>query len=228
MTLICFDLEGTLLDPMDGICGTFRTVCEELRVPCPGPEAIAPCIGLDLESLFTMQLRHSGTERPDGVMTRFWQRYGDEEILAQHIYGGVPLLLARLKRQGHRLYVVASQPASLVRRVLHHFDLNLLFDDVIGLGPGERWRPKRDLLQLLAQDGVLNTGGYLIGDRADDMEGGLAHGLRTLGACWGYGSRAELLSSRAERLVDSVQDLDVLLQAELTDPEIHDSFSRSE
>jgi len=45
---------------------------------------------------------------------------------------------------------------------------------------------------------------------------------------YGYGSRKELLDAGAEILLDSVPELDAWLAEELTDPEIHDAFTRAE
>ena len=228
MTTICFDLDGTLLDPMEGIHDSLRFACEGMGIANPEPREIAPYIGLDLESLFRALPGLSDDSRRKAAMSRFWFHFGEEGVFAQRVQEGAHLMLARLKRQGHRLFLVTGQPATHARLALHHFDLNLIFDDVIGPCTREPWRSKREILETLARDGALRSGGLMIGDRGDDIRGGEAHGLRTLGAAYGYGSRDELESARAGVIMESIRDLDAWLAEVLTGPEIHDPFSRSE
>ena len=47
----------------------------------------------------------------------------------------------------------------------------------------------------------------LVGDRAQDVIGAHAHGLRALGAVWGYGGREELMRAGADVLLDSPADV---------------------
>jgi phosphoglycolate phosphatase len=228
MTVICFDLEGTLLDPLGGFCRSFDFVCGNLGIQGPQPDAIAACIGLDLEPLFASLPALSEPSRRKAAVAAFWDHFGEEGAFLQRVHAGAHLLLARLKRQGHPLFLITAQPATIARQALHHFDLNLIFNEVIGPLPGERWKSARELLANLAVRGALRSGGLMIGDRANDIQGGAAHGLKTIGLTCGYGSRQELEHAKADVHLASIQDLDQWLANALTDQEIHDPFSRSE
>ena len=224
MTLICFDLDGTLVDPFVGVHGCLRSTCEHFGIPCPDRDRIASTIGLDLEALFGTL---PGVDVREAV-AHYWRLFGEEGVFAQRILDGVHLMLARLKRQGHRLVVAACQPSALIRSTLHQFDLLLSFDEVAGLPAGGSWQSKLAILDRLRQDGTFRSGGYLIGDRADDMLAASAHGLRAVGVSYGFGNRRELLEAKAEIILESVEALDGWLEKELGGPEIFDPFSRSE
>lgn len=224
MSLICFDLDGTLLDPVAGFQRSLAFVCEEEGIPVPGRAAIARSIGLDPALLFA----GLPAGRADALLQRFWQHFGEEGYTDQRVHDGVHLMLERLKRQDHRLHAVANQPVSLVRRMLHHFDMYLLFEDVAGLAAGEPWQPKERIMEALRQTGTLEPGGCLIGDRADDVRAARAHGLRAVGVAYGFGGAAELEEARADLILDSLGTLDAWLEKEWQGPEIHDPFSRSE
>lgn len=221
MALICFDLDGPILDPTEGLHTSLERACRELGTPVPWPEALRDRIGLDLRPLV------SGSQTEE-ALALCWRYFEEEGIFAQRVHEGIHLLLARLKRQGHRLHLLASQPASCVGRALHHFDLNLIFDGVTGLSPGEGWKPKRSLMAPLQADGVLRGGGFLVGDRGDDLQAATAHGLRGVGVTFGFGTRRELEGEHPGIILDSVPALDAWLEKTLRDPEIHDPFSRSE
>jgi phosphoglycolate phosphatase len=47
----------------------------------------------------------------------------------------------------------------------------------------------------------------MVGDRRHDIAGAHAVGMRGLGVLWGYGTRDELETAGADRLVASIPDL---------------------
>jgi len=137
-------------------------------------------------------------------------------------------MLTRLKRQGHSLYLVTVKPTRYARRVLHEFDLLLSFDEVFGTAPKDRYKGKGEVLNQLRLQGVVQPGGYMVGDRADDMASGKANGLIPLGVTYGFGTADELQGAGAHMLFGSPEKLDGWLKTQLPGSEIHDAFSLSE
>jgi phosphoglycolate phosphatase len=221
MALICIDLDGTLLDPMEGLLASLGRSCDEMGATLPPSGEIRRMVGLDLRTLFAEPY---ATE----LLHRCWRYFEEEGLFAQRAQDGIHLMLARLKRQGHRLHLVTNQPATCARKALHHFDLNLVFDGVTGLLPGETWKPKIEIMTALHQEGVLARGGLLIGDRADDLRAAHGYGLHGVGLTCGFGTLAELEEAEPAVILDSIRDLDLWLGETLKDPEVHDPFSRSE
>ena len=176
----------------------------------------------------------SSYERSMGFFDQRGYKLGQAELyeaqgLYEHeVYPGVHMLLARLKRQGHRIYIVSAKPTSFARRLTFQFDLNLVFDDIFGSSLKGEWQPKTAVLERLRQQGTIWPGGYMIGDRGDDMRAARDHGLHAIGVTYGYGSREELLEAGAEVLLDSIPELDAWLREEITDPEAFDAFNRAE
>lgn len=229
MGLICFDLDGTLVDPLRAISHCVQLTCSEFGLPVPDQGQIAGSIGCGAAKLFGALPGLELPARLDPVLERYWEHFGAEAIVKYRIYDGILLMLARLKRQGHQIYAVTVQPVRYARQVLHQFDLLLSFDDVFGGSPQDPcWCSKAEVIAQLRAQGILQPGGFLVGDRAEDMAVARIHGLVPLGVGYGYGLPADLLSAGAERVFDSVADLDEWLKERWQDPEIHDSFSRSE
>jgi phosphoglycolate phosphatase len=224
VALLCFDLDGTLLDPLQALEAALRAACSEFGLPCPARQEIAAGIGLDPAHLFP---RLPPARRRE-VLAYHDRCFAETGLYQQRVQEGVHALLARLKRQGHRLFLLAGLPEPVARETLHHVDLLLAFDAVVGRPPGAQWTGKRELLERLRLEGYLQSGGYAIGDRAEDVISARDVGLTAIAVTYGFGSRQELSEAKADVLLDSVQNLDSWLEKELRDCERHDPFSRSE
>ena len=228
MALICFDLDGTIVNPLLGVRNCVARVCREMGLTCPDEATIRDWIGFGMRESLAMIPGLEDPKKLEEALDRYVDAYREDGVFEHEVYEGVHLMLARLKRQGHRLYIVSSKPGLFARRITYQFDLNLVFDDIFGAELKGAWQPKTVVLDRLRQEGRIEPGGYFIGDRGDDMRAAKDHGLHAIGVTYGYGSRKELLDAGAEILLDSVLDLDAWLARELTDPEIHDAFTRAE
>jgi phosphoglycolate phosphatase len=228
MSMICFDLDGTLVNPMPGVLHSMREACTKLGLPCPTEGEIRPYIGPSVRGLFAKLLGSEAPARLEQAMATYWEVFAEEGIFEHQIYDGVQLMLGRLKRQDHRIFVVTAKPATYARRVAHHLDLNLIIDDIFGPAPTDAWPGKVEFMRSICQGGALCQGGYLVGDRGEDMKAAQEFGLTPLGVTWGFGDREELLQGGAKFLFDGIPALDGWFRQELPDPEIHDLVTRAE
>lgn len=228
MAVIVFDLDGTLLDPLPGVLLGVRAACAAEGIAAPTEAEVAARIGFGMRGLFEARMGHPGPERLNEVMDRYWQAIREDGLFLHRVYPGIPLLLGRLARQGHRLLVVTAKAAPYARQVLHHFDLNLFFESVLAPGPHDPDKPKAILMAEQCQDGCLQAGGLLIGDRGADMIAARALGLTPLGTLWGFGSREELREGGAADLFERVEDLDRFLHERFPEPETLNLTSRAE
>lgn len=228
MGTICFDLDGTLVDPLLGVRNCVARVCREMGLPMPAEAEIRDWIGFGMrESLG----RIPGLEDParlEEALDRYLDAYREDGVFEHEVYEGVHLMLQRLKRQGHRIYIVSSKPGLFARRIAYQFDLNLIFDEIFGAELKGRWQPKTEVLARLVEQGTVRAGDVFVGDRGDDMRAAKAHGLRAVGVTWGYGSKEELEEAGAEILLDTIPELDFWLKEALPGDEIHDAFTRAE
>ncbi len=226
--VVCFDLDGTLVDPLLGVQNCLRKTCEAFGLILPDEGTLRSWIGFGMrESLAGLR----GLEEParlEAALEFYWERYREDGVFEHELYPGVFHLLHRLKRQGHRIYVVSAKPSVFARRIAYQFDLNLIFDDIFGSNLKGRWQPKTEVLAGLAARGTIQPGGVFIGDRGVDMSAARDHGLEAIGVGWGYGSHEELTGAGAERIFATVPELDAWLRIRFPQPERFDAFSRSE
>ena len=226
--LVCFDLDGTLVDPLLGVRNCLRKTCAAFGLDMPGEATIRGWIGFGMRESLAGLKGLEDSARLEAALDFYWERYREDGVFEHELYPGVFHLLHRLKRQGHRIYIMSAKPSLFARRIAYQFDLNLIFDDIFGSTLKGRWQSKTEVLDGLAARGTIWPGGVFIGDRGADMAAARAHGLDAVGAGWGYGSREELSAAGADPMFDTVPELDDWLRIRFPQPERFDAFSRSE
>jgi phosphoglycolate phosphatase len=226
--LILFDLDGTIVDPFLGVQNCVKRVCREMKLTPPDSETIKAWIGFGMRESLGQLPELEDPVKLEEALDRYWDAYREDGVFEHEVYDGVHLMLSRLKRQGHKLYIVSAKPSTFARRITYQFDLNLIFDDIFGSTLTGAWQHKREVLETLRRQGTIWPGGILIGDRGVDMEAAKDHGLRAIGVTYGYGSSAELQAGGAEVLVDSIPELDAWLTIHAPGGEVHDPFTRAE
>jgi phosphoglycolate phosphatase len=226
--LVCFDLDGTLVDPLLGVRNCVQKTCEAFGLAVPTESTVRDWIGFGMREALSSLKGLEDPHRLEAALDFYWDRYREDGVFEHELYPGIFHLLHRLKRQGHRIYIVSAKPSLFARRIAYQFDLNLIFDEIYGSTLKGQWQPKTEVLAGLAAQGTIWPGGVFIGDRGVDMVAAKDHGLEAVGVLWGYGSREELISSGAQHICASVAELDVWLRERFPQAERFDAFSRSE
>ncbi|NTV62673.1 MAG: HAD hydrolase-like protein [Oscillochloris sp.] len=209
---VLFDLDGTLSDPFEGISRSIGYALEQLGRP-PVPEAILRTwIGPSLRASFASVLDgdHTLVER---AMALYRERYGPIGCLENHIYPGIPALLADLAAADCAVCLATSKPEIFARRILEHFGVAMHFAVIGGASLDTSREHKADViayaLSQLPPD--RRRPAVMIGDREHDVLGAREHDLPTIGVSYGYGSRTELAAAGALTVVATVQELRDLL-----------------
>lgn len=206
-----FDLDGTLCDPREGIVHGFRHAYDALQLPFPGEAAVTPLIGLPLQHCFT-RLGLQDARQSEAAARHFQAFFEGRGFAEARLYDGVEALLSDLRRQGWGLGIASAKPGFAVRFVAEALGILHHFDSVHGCPPQELAPSKRPIVaEALAQHGWDPAQTLMIGDRAQDQDAARAHGLRFIGAAWGFGAPAELAG--ADAVLASPAELHAYLKA---------------
>jgi phosphoglycolate phosphatase len=205
---VLLDLDGTLIDSYPGILASCLAALRALGHEVDETLDIRRAIGPPLEELMQILLRSYGDDRIGEAVAAYRQHYGESGFLGSVPYPGIGKSLEEMKGNGLRLYLATSKRAIFASRILDHLKFATYFDGIHGSVPGGELDHKPELLAyVLSKHGLSPSHSLMVGDRRHDISGAHAVGMRGLGVLWGYGSRDELETAGADRLVDSPADL---------------------
>jgi phosphoglycolate phosphatase len=210
---IFFDLDGTLTDPREGITRSIAYALERLGIEPPPLDALTFAIGPPLRASLAKLVGSDARDVVERALALYRERFADVGLFENQPYEGIGEALEVLGARGARLYVATSKPLVFARRIVEHFGLDAHFIAVHGCELDGTREDKRDLLaHLLAEHALDPRDAVMIGDRGVDMSAARLHGLRAVGALWGFGSREELESAGAHVLCESPARLPALLE----------------
>jgi len=200
-TTLFFDLDGTLSDPSDGITRCIQHALECLGRPYPPKAELVQYIGPPLRWTFPKLLGSDEEALIDAAVRYFRERFTDVGLFENEVYPGVREMLEKLHGDGHELYVVTSKPTIYAGRIIEHFGFDRFFLKVFGPQLDGRFDEKSELIGFILRERSIDpNGAIMIGDRARDIESGKAHGTRTIGVTYGFGSEAEIRAAEPDEI----------------------------
>jgi phosphoglycolate phosphatase len=201
---LLFDLDGTLTDSGPGIKRCVRHAYDKLGYTSPEETELNTFVGPPLDTSFAS---HGIPEDQVWEAIRlFRDRYNVTGKYENTPYAGIRELLEELKEEGYHLFVATSKPEALAKDVLHHFDLDIYFEEIAG-ATFDRTRVDKDavIAWLLSKADVSKA--VMIGDTRFDVLGAKRHGIPCIGVSWGYGTRQSLEEAGAIAIVDTMSAL---------------------
>jgi phosphoglycolate phosphatase len=202
------DLDGTLTDSFIGIRRCVNHALAELGRDSVPDLRLRSMVGAPLTTIFRVLLDSDEAALLDRAVAAYRARFNAIGMFENQVFPGIPEALHTFRQFGHSLQVVTAKPAVSARRVVEHFALDGYFEAIHGPELTDRSCNKADLVKAaLKVAGVHAAQAVMVGDRAEDVGAARAHGVRAVGAGWGYGSRAELTAAEPDYVAETVSDL---------------------
>jgi phosphoglycolate phosphatase len=202
-----FDIDGTLLDSAEDICGAVRQVLDSTpNSPSVTHDYLKSYIGRHLFDLFGDIFPGAPQGQLDEMLMQYRQFYPARGHRMTRVYPGVAEALAAL---GGRKSTATTKGTPTTRSVLEQFELLPYFDHVQGTD-GFPCKPAPDVIfTALAALGAKPEDCLFVGDSPADMEAGRRAGVRTCAVTYGYGRREALAEFEPDYWVDDLRDLAV-------------------
>ena len=206
MPAIFIDLDGTLIDPKEGITRSIQHALRELGADVPSMNDLTWCIGPPLwESLPTLLGPHGDVQ---AAIDLYRERFTDVGLYEADVYDGIGEMLMDLRETGLPLYVATSKPHSYAQTIIEHFGISHYVDGLFGSELDGTRADKTSLLaHALAETGADPRASVMIGDRRHDVLGAQNNDIPSLGVLWGYGEPDELRLAEADALAGAPEEV---------------------
>lgn len=204
---VLFDLDGTVLDTIELILGSYRHTFRAHGLPVPSDERILANLGMPLEACLAPFV-----DDPAAIlaMVETYQAHNhathDGLVRA---YPGIPELLGALEVPSA---VVTSKRRAATELGLRIASLSDAFDVLVCADDVANRKPHPEpVLRAVELLGVELDRTLFVGDSTFDLIAGRAAGVRTAGVLWGPFSRDTLAACDPDHLVESVAELREIL-----------------
>ncbi len=199
-----FDIDGTLLDSADDICGAIVQALEGTPRAALAKADLIRYIGVHLIDMFTDLLPDATPEEIDGLVLRYRTFYPARGHKCTKPYPGVHETLAALPGLKS---TATTKGTPTTRTVLELFGMLPYFDHIQGTD-GFPHKPAPDvILRSLEVFGVAPDDVLFIGDSAADMEAGRRAGVKTAAVTYGYGDPNELARWEPDYWIRDLREL---------------------
>jgi phosphoglycolate phosphatase len=199
-----FDIDGTLLDSAQDICGAVQQVLDTTPAPPVTFDYLKSFIGRHLIDLFVEVLPQSTPEQIDALIEQYRSIYRGRGHTLTTIYPGVAEGLAAL---GGRKGTATTKGSPTTRLILEQFGLLTYFDHVQGTD-GFPCKPAPDVLfTALKAMGAEPADCLFVGDSCADMEAGKRAGVKTCAVRYGYGQADALAEFEPDYWVSDLREL---------------------
>ncbi len=213
--VVLFDLDGTIIDPFDGIADGVRKAFAEVGEPAPADERIRGWIGPPIGETLAAELGHLGPDAVATALATFRQSYDNGGAQSATLHSGMRDLIVSLHDAGAYVAVTTMKPRRVTEVILELHDLRASLDGVFAPTANQASSDKSALVAEALIDaraaGVRETGGVVVGDRAEDLRAARLNALAGIGVAWGFGAAAELLQERPFEVATSPLELATIL-----------------
>ena len=208
MKAILFDLDGTLIDSSEGITKSTQYALAHYGIIENDLSKFYKFIGPPLVASFKKYYDFSEEQAVEAVAV-YRERYNKIGLFECSLYPGVRECIEKLKAQGYLIGMASSKPEVSCCRILEHFGILELFDDVVGATFDGRIDTKEEVLNevMCRWSDVPKDEMCLIGDTMFDVEGANQVGIRTVAVNFGFGNVQEMVEAGAVAVCDGMEKL---------------------
>ena len=207
-----FDLDGTLLDTLEGHASSFNRALQRLQMPVHEIDAYRYFIGNGAKTCAERSLPDDAQHLAEECVTLFKKDYSQTWHATTRPYPGITDMLCTLNNRP--CAVLSNKDDVFTQEMIKQSFPDISFAFVAGYGHQYivKHKPDSSCPQLIADSLNIDvTRLAMIGDTGTDIQTAKGCGMTPIGVLWGFRDREELISSGAKHIIDTPEVLTELL-----------------
>ena len=205
-----FDFDGTLAHTAPDILDSIRRSCEISGVHINQDSLDDNLIGPPLDVIIKKIKPDIEDEVLRQVVKNFRSIYDSSAFPLTELYPGIKSVLAELREKGIRLYIATNKRKIPLTNLLKKLEIFDLMDGICTVDYNGGKLSKTEMVKTIISEHKLDKEcSIIIGDAMGDINAGIAAGISTAAALWGYSNPDEKkeLCSNAAHIINAPQDI---------------------
>jgi phosphoglycolate phosphatase len=204
ISLIIFDLDGTLVDTLDDLTASVNYALVRLGKTPITRHLVRQYVGDGTRVLLTRAL--GSAEPADQALVFFQEHYRENFAVHSALYPGVRETLEHFKPIPQA--VISNKTTEFIGPLLNALGIARYFKMAIGADHGIRLKPAPDsVLRIMDQVGVPGDRTVVVGDGTTDVLAGKAAGVITCAVTYGFRTERELHEAGPDYVAARITDL---------------------
>lgn len=205
---IIFDLDGTLLNTIEGLKNSTNFALKKFNCPEITLEQTRSFVGNGVRKLIERAIPN-GEKNPDfeKCLNTFKEHYSKTMYQKTVAYDGIEDMLTELKKRGIKTGVVSNKFDTAVKELCKNYFDGLIIV-AIGESPNVRKKPAPDsVLKAMEILGAKPENTLYVGDSDVDIQTAKNSNLKSVGVTWGFRDRELLEKEGADFIINTPCEL---------------------
>lgn len=202
---IVFDLDGTLLDTLEGLTLAVNETLSELNAPYfYSKEEMKSFIGNGAHKLLTKALKRKPTEEEFAL---FLKKYESCQYVSK-AFPNVISTLKELEALNIKLIIFSNKPDYILQKLIANNLKGIKFSYVQGQDFNYPPKPDVTLLNVILKKlDLIDKKGLFVGDSIVDVLTANNANLNSIILTYGYGKKEDLNNEKAIKLIDNFEEV---------------------
>lgn len=207
MKFVIFDLDGTLIDTLEGITIAVNKFLKYKNINLEySKDTIRTFIGNGAELLFKRFMKDNSYNDKDYKL--FLKFYRDNQKYSV-LFKNVDVTLQDLNKKDIKLFILSNKPDELLQTLIPSLLKDIKFEYIQGQDKNYPIKPDVTLLneKIIKKYNLNINNGFYVGDSYVDVLTGKNANLKTILVTYGYGKLEDSLKYNPDYIIDDFKDV---------------------
>lgn len=208
--MIIFDLDGTLIDSIEGISYSMNKVLEESGYPTHNNDKYKSFVGNGRSELVKKSLPEE--IKKSNMLPYYISKYNDYYSKYWNYkmtpYSGIIELINSLTENGISVSVNTNKDSTTANLIIKKYFPDIDFTHVIGQSLNIKKKPDPGAVNLIIEEaGISRSKCIYVGDTEVDLKTAENSGVDCICVTWGFRSKKELIDRGANKIINRPEEI---------------------